>query len=72
MLGLCIFVALYSSLALTIGRSADRALAALGAAIMIFALVRGLVDTERFDINFPLWLITLFAIELRAGRKEVA
>ena len=33
--------------------------------IMLFAVVRGLVDTERFDINYPLWLITLFMLALR-------
>lgn len=71
-LGLITFVALYVSLVCTIRRSRGRQLATLAAAVMVFSLVRGLVDTERFDINFPLWLITLFVISLHATRKGIA
>jgi hypothetical protein len=37
---------------------------------MLFAVIRGLVDTERFDINYPLWLLTLFILVLQASPRE--
>jgi exopolysaccharide production protein ExoQ len=70
--GLTIFAGLYLMVIRTIRRTPNRELATLAAAIMLFALVRGLVDTERFDINFSLWLITLFAVALSTTCKELA
>lgn len=34
----------------------------LASSLLIFALARGLVDTERFDLSFPLWLLTLLSV----------
>jgi len=36
----------------------------LAIALFVFALVRGLVDTERFDLSFPLWLMAAFSAVL--------
>jgi len=33
-------------------------------AMLILVLARGLVDTDRFELCFPLWLMTLLAIAL--------
>lgn len=33
-------------------------------ATLILVLARGLVDTDRFELCFPLWLMTLLAITL--------
>ena len=39
-------------------------LRSLAMAILILTLVRGLVDTDRFELCFPLWLMTLLAVPL--------
>ena len=39
-------------------------LRSLAIAILILTLVRGLVDTDRFELCFPLWLMALLAIPL--------
>jgi O-antigen ligase len=39
-------------------------LRSLAIAILILTLVRGLVDTDRFELCFPLWLMTLLAVPL--------
>ena len=57
-----IIIGLYWSFGREIRRARNREIATLAAAIMVFALIRGLVDTERFDINYPVWLITLFIL----------
>jgi hypothetical protein len=31
---------------------------------LLFILVRGLADTENFDLSFPLWAITLTSLTL--------
>lgn len=70
-LGLIVFLGLYWSFLRDIRASRNWELRTLALAIMIFALVRGLVDTERFDVNYPLWLLTLFAFVLRRTPSEV-
>jgi len=32
--------------------------------MLILVLVRGLVDTDRFELCFPLWLMTMLSIAL--------
>jgi len=41
--------------------------------LLLFMVVRGLADTERFDLSFPLWLISLLSITLSqtSGSREV-
>jgi exopolysaccharide production protein ExoQ len=36
----------------------------LATALLIFALVRGIVDTDRFDLSYPLWLMAMLSISL--------
>ena len=38
----------------------------LAAELLLFALVRGLTDTQNFDLSFPLWLMTMLSILLAA------
>ena len=42
----------------------EGSLRSLAIAILILTLVRGLVDTDRFELCFPLWLMTLLAVPL--------
>ncbi len=44
-------------------------LKSLSTALLILVLVRGLVDTDRFELCFPLWLMTMLSIALANSRK---
>jgi exopolysaccharide production protein ExoQ len=69
MIGVTIVVGLYWSFMRELRNARHRECATLAAAIMLFAVIRGLVDTERFDTNYPLWLLTLFILVLQAPRQ---
>jgi hypothetical protein len=62
--GVIVTVALYWALFLQIRCSPHNWIIRLTTAVLIFALIRGLVDTERFDLSFPLWLITALSISM--------
>jgi O-antigen ligase len=62
--GVVVVASLYWVFFLQVRRSASCDLKTLAYAILIFTLIRGLVDTERFDLSFPLWLMTMFALSL--------
>lgn len=63
-LGLFVTIALYWALLRQLYGSPRVRLTRLITALLIFALIRGLVDTERFDLSFPLWLATALSILL--------
>lgn len=58
--GVVIVGALYTSFYLEAKRLAPQ-LRTLLVSLLIFILVRGLGDTERFDLSFPLWSIVLIS-----------
>jgi len=39
-------------------------LKSLAMAVLILVLVRGVVDTDQFELCFPLWLMTMFSVAL--------
>jgi exopolysaccharide production protein ExoQ len=41
-------------------------------ALLIFILIRGLADTENFDLSLPLWLVALISITLRSSTAPTA
>jgi exopolysaccharide production protein ExoQ len=41
----------------------------LALSILFMSLIRGLTDTDRFDLTFPLWLITLLAFSLAKEKR---
>jgi exopolysaccharide production protein ExoQ len=54
-------------------RSMPSELRTLALSILFMSLIRGLTDTDRFDLTFPLWLITLLAFSLaKENRGEHA
>jgi exopolysaccharide production protein ExoQ len=63
-LGISITAALYWALFRQARISPQTQLTRLTTALLIFALIRGLVDTERFDLSFPLWLMAAVSISL--------
>jgi hypothetical protein len=59
---------LYGSFYRQIRRIPSRSFKTLFLGLLLFVLVRGLADTEAFDLSLPLWTITL--IGLTAARTS--
>ncbi len=68
--GVIVFIALYFSLWKTIRSHRYSPYTPLATAVLIFALVRGLTDTERFDLTYPLWLIALMSTVVSTVNRE--
>jgi len=60
--GICLLVGLYGSLYRQIRRLNPGPLRIFLTALLIFVLVRGLADTEPFDLSLPLWAIVMFSL----------
>ncbi len=63
-IGVLVVIAIYWTFYRQASRSGDFPLKALAYAILILVLVRGLVDTDRFELCFPLWLMTMLSVAL--------
>ena len=61
-MGICLLVGLYGSLYRQIRRLNPGSLKIFLTAFLIFVLVRGLADTEPFDLSLPLWAIVMFSL----------
>jgi len=64
LLGLAVVVCLYWVLYKDILSAPACRFRLLAGALLTFAIIRGLVDTERFDLSFPLWLMALVSVSL--------
>jgi exopolysaccharide production protein ExoQ len=62
--GVIVVIALYWAFFRQIRCAPASHLKTLASTLLIFALVRGLTDTENFDLSFPLWLMTMLSILL--------
>jgi exopolysaccharide production protein ExoQ len=62
--GVVILIALYGSLYREIRRISMGPLKTLFLAMLLFILIRGLADTEVFDLSLPLWAIALIGSTL--------
>ena len=72
--GVGLFTAIYGSLYRHIRRLAAGPFRTFCFAFLLFVLVRGFADTERFDLSFPLWAIVILSllIEQARARQEKA
>ncbi len=71
--GIFMMVGVYTSFYRQIRRLSASPLKTLFLGMLLFTLVRGLADTEVFDLSLPLWAITLFSLTLaRAGMSNEA
>ena len=62
--GVAIVAGLYGSFFRLLRRISRTPLTTLSMAILLLVLVRGLADTERFDLSFPLWALTALSLTL--------
>lgn len=64
LIGILLSIALYYCFYRQIRRHPSDNLRAFAAALLIFALLRGLVDTDIFGLSFPLWLMAILTMWL--------
>ena len=62
--GVILVIGIYWVFFRQIRRAPRSSLKTLAAGLLVFALVRGLTDTERNDLSLPLWLMTMLSILL--------
>jgi O-antigen ligase len=62
LVGIFIFIGIYSSIYRHIRRIAAGPVRTFFLAFLLFVLVRGTADTERFDLSLPLWAIVLVSL----------
>jgi exopolysaccharide production protein ExoQ len=68
--GVILTIALYWVFFRQVRRAPASHLKTLSATLLLFALLRGLTDTQIFDLSFPLWLITMLSILLSALSQQ--
>jgi len=69
MAGVLILIGLYGSFYSQIKKLPISPLRALLFGLLVFVLVRGLADTEVFDLSLPLWAIVMFSIVMLESEK---
>ena len=62
--GAVVVIGLYWAFFRQIRQSAASHLKTLASALLVFALARGLTDTEPYDLSLPLWLMAMLSILL--------
>jgi exopolysaccharide production protein ExoQ len=68
--GVILVIGIYWVFFRQIRRAPKSTLKTLAAGLLVFALVRGITDTERNDLSYPLWLITMLSIILSAQTHQ--
>jgi exopolysaccharide production protein ExoQ len=68
--GVTVVVSLYVTFYRSCRRYRSHPFALTGVAILVLVAIRGLADTERFDISFPLWAITSTSLLLTTAKAH--
>ncbi len=69
-IGVCIVIALYRSVFREIRSLQDASMKAFFVGMFLFILVRGLADTEVFDLSLPLWSIVMIGSLIEESRTS--
>lgn len=69
-LGITVLLGLYRSFFRTVRGLPKGHLRTLLLSLFIFVVIRGLADTEPFDLSLPLWAIVLFSYRIESHAKE--
>ena len=71
-IGVAMFFAIYGSLYRQLRRLSDPSLKIFFLGMLLFVLVRGLADTEAFDLSWPMWFIVLVGALIEKSRQREA
>jgi exopolysaccharide production protein ExoQ len=66
--GILLFLAVYGSLYLQLRRRSSASDKALFYGLLLFIVIRGLGDTDRFELTLPLWFVLLISSLLHASQ----
>lgn len=69
--GVVLLIGIYGSFYRQIRRVSRPELKTLLAGLIVFIVIRGLGDTERFDLSMPLWSIALLSLTLAALERPI-
>jgi oligosaccharide repeat unit polymerase len=69
-MGIILFCGIYTSFFLQIRKLPRSPLRSFLFSLLIFVLIRGVADTEAFDLSLPMWMILLFSVLMREAREE--
>lgn len=67
--GIVLLLCIYGSFYLMARRLADASYRSILLGLILFIVVRGFADTERFDLSFPLWSIALISLIFSSASK---
>jgi O-antigen ligase len=68
--GIFMLVAIYGSVWRHLRRLSDPSLRALFLGMLLFVIVRGVADTEPFDLSLPLWFIVMIGALIQQSRNH--
>jgi len=68
--GVLMMIALYTSFYRHVKKLSASPLKALTFSFLVFVLVRGLADTEPFDLSLPLWAMIMFSAIMNENRTD--
>jgi O-antigen ligase len=68
--GVCMFAGIYGSLYWRIRKLRKESLRTFLLALLIFILVRGLADTEIYDLSLPMWAVVMFSLLIEEARNR--
>ena len=69
-LGIVLLVGIYGSFLRYVRRTASAETRAVLTSLLVFVVMRGLGDTENFDLSLPLWFIALMSLTLAQGGER--
>ena len=69
-MGVLLFCGIYTSFFLQVRKLPRSPLRSFLLSLLIFVLIRGVADTETFDLSLPMWMILLFSALMREAGKE--
>lgn len=70
--GVCVLLGLYASFFRSVKRLPQSSLKAVLLGLFVFVVVRGLADTEPFDLCLPLWAIVLCSAVMQDSRQSTS
>lgn len=69
--GVILVIGIYWTFYRQLRRSGHSPVRTLAATLFVFALVRGIADTENFDLSYPLWLMTMLSVVLASMPSRI-
>lgn len=69
-IGIFMLVAIYTSVYRNLRTLKDASLKVLFLGMLLFVLIRGLADTEAFDLSLPMWTIVMIGFLIEQSRNQ--